>query len=345
MQKEIKKTEKLLDNNGNIANPGYAKKLFWEYNRENITASKLLIKEWDYYYIGNDSFGLALTIADMGYLGALSASFLDFENVTQVTKSSVILLPKGKLNMPKSSVVGDIDCANGKVKFKFTNDGKSRHLVGVYPKFGDNKEDLSFDIELSDTPEESMVIATPFSKNGRFYYNQKINCLTANGNFKIGKKEYKLSKENGALGTLDWGRGCWTYDNTWLWGSLQTVLPSGEKFGFNIGYGFGDTTNASENMLFFEGKSHKLDEVTFNIPQVDGKDDYMSKWTFTSNDDRFNMDFEPIIDRFAPVDVKVFCMIPHQVFGKFSGKAILDDGSVVKIKDCLGFAEKVHNKW
>jgi hypothetical protein len=38
-------------------------------------------------------------------------------------------------------------------------------------------------------------------------------------------------------------------------------------------------------------------------------------------------------------------MIPHQVFGLFSGKAILDDGTEIIIKDRLGFAEKVRNKW
>lgn len=98
-------------------------------------------------------------------------------------------------------------------------------------------------------------------------------------------------------------------------------------------------------MLFYNGKSHKLDEVTFNIPVKNGKDDYMSPWTFTSNDGRFEMNFTPILDRQAPLNVGVICMLPHQVFGKFNGKAILDDGTVIEVKDMVGFAEKVHNKW
>ena len=35
----------------------------------------------------------------------------------------------------------------------------------------------------------------------------------------------------------------------------------------------------------------------------------------------------------------------HQVFGLFSGKAVLDDGRVIEVKDFPGFAEKVENKW
>ena len=44
-------------------------------------------------------------------------------------------------------------------------------------------------------------------------------------------------------GTLDWGRGVWTYDNTWYWGSGNGTV-GGKAFGFNIGYGFGDTSAA-----------------------------------------------------------------------------------------------------
>ena len=71
----------------------------------------------------------------------------------------------------------------------------------------------------------------------------------------------------------------------------------------------------------------------------------MSPWTFTSDDGRFEMDFEPIMDRASCTDFKVLVSDQHQLFGKFTGKAILDDGTVIEIKDFLGFAEKVHNKW
>ena len=71
----------------------------------------------------------------------------------------------------------------------------------------------------------------------------------------------------------------------------------------------------------------------------------MDQWLFTSSDKRLNLDFKPLIDRYAPFDIKVMCMIPHQVFGYFSGECILDGGEVIKLNNVLGFAEKVHNKW
>ena len=132
----------------------------------------------------------------------------------------------------------------------------------------------------------------------------------------------------------------WTYDNTWYWGSGNAVV-NGKPFGFNIGYGFGNTSAATENILFYDGKGHKLDEVTFHIPP----DDYLKPWTFSSSDGRFEMTFQPIIDRCALTDVKIIISDQHQVFGKLSGTAILDDGTKLELKDVVCFAEKVRNKY
>jgi len=343
MQDHILEKGKLLGPDGNLLKKGYATNYLLEYDRLDITAPKWRIKEWDYYYIGNDDFAICLTISDMGYIGAISATVIDFKEKWQITKSAVDLFPMGKYKMPSSTKNGDASAKIGKVQMTFENDGKTRKLYGSYPKFGNDKETLAFDITLDEFPKECMFIATPFDKHGYFYYNAKINCMRANGTFTLGKRKYIFEND---LGTLDWGRGVWTYNNTWYWGSLQTRVRDGSTFGFNIGYGFGDTSAASENMLFYKGLSHKLEDVKFIIPgEEEGKDDYMSPWKFTSSDGRFEMNFTPILDRYAPVDLKFMAMIPHQVFGKFSGKAILDDGTIIELKDTLGFAEKVHNKW
>ncbi len=346
MQHEITKVQKLLNQYGNIDEPGFAKKLLWQYSRDDIKAPKIRIKEWDYYYIGTQDYGLCLTISDSGFVSCLSVSTLEFgDNPSQMNDSEIGPLPLGKLNLPATSESGNISAKVGTADMTFDNDGSVRHLYGRYDNFCNTKKTLTFDVTLTDFPEESMVIATPFDKDKHFYYNQKINCMDAEGYFEFDGKRCEFNKENKALATLDWGRGVWTYDNTWYWGSGQMILDDGSKFGFNIGYGFGNTSAASENMLFYNGKSHKLDGVTFNIPQKDGTYDYTSPWTFTSTDGRFEMSFEPVIDRQAPFDLKVICMLPHQVFGRISGTAVLDDGTKIEIKDRMAFAEHVHNKW
>lgn len=343
-QNRITERIPLLNEKGELTNPGYATSLLFDYDKKAIKAPKFRIKEWDYYFVGNENYGIALTIADNGYMGLFSASLLNFKTNFQVTKSAMVWFPMGKTNLPSTSEVGDVEAKAKDVYIRFTNDGKERKLFCKYNNFF-NFRNFEVDITLSNFPKESMVIATPFPTNKKaFYYNQKINCMDAKGYAKLGPNTYSFD-DNGSLGLLDWGRGVWTYKNTWYWGSLSTILPTGQKFGFNIGYGFGDTSAATENMLFLDGVAHKLSQVTFNIPTKDGKDDYMSDWTFTSDDGRFEMDFKPVLDRYSNTDLLVLGSLQHQVFGYFTGKAILDDGTEIVLKKAFGFAEKVSNKW
>lgn len=344
-QHEIFEQTNLLNKDGNIAEPGFAKKMLYTYNKENIKANKARLKEWDYYYISNKQYALCLTISDLGYVGALSLTVMDFITPAQFTNTSIFLFPMGKLNMPLTSQSGDCGWKNGKVEMYFQNDGKTRRLTGRYPNADKFGTDVTWDITLDQIPQESMVIATPFNKKGHFYFNQKINCMRAQGHMTLADKTCPFDGSD-SLATLDWGRGVWTYDNTWYWGSLQTRLSDGSTFGWNIGYGFGNTDAAGEDMLFYNGMAHKIGRTEFIIPgDKEGDPRFMEDWKFVSDDGRLDCVFHPIIDRYEPFDLKLMCMIPHQVFGYVSGKCVLDNGTVINLENELCFAEKVHNKW
>jgi hypothetical protein len=339
MQYEITEAIPLLDEKGNLTKAGYAKKLLPVYDRNKVKGGKTRLKEWDYYYVGNDQFGVALTIADNSYMGLDSISFLWFgDEPWEITKGPIRLFPMGKTNLPSTSTEGVTSIFGKGYEMVFRVEDGKRTLTAHMDDFKDGQP-IDIHITLMNEPEESMVICTPFEKEAHFYYNQKINCLPAEGWVEYDGVRYNFDPHTD-FGTLDWGRGVWTYDNYWYWGS-GSGYADGKPVGFNIGYGFGDTTAASENMLFYDGKCHKLDDVTFNIP----KSSYTDPWTFTSSDGRFEMDFVPILDRAAKIDVKFIITDQHQVFGRLSGKAVLDDGTVLEIKDCLCFAEDVHNKY
>lgn len=331
----------LLDKDGNLCQAGYAFGLVKKYSRDAVKASKMRIKEWDYYYVGNQEYGVALTVADNSYMSMASASLMDFKNKKFVTDSEIKLFSNGKLRLPSSSLAGDVIYESKRVKIKFVNFGDRRQLVCSFDKWGAKKSRFACRFELTDMPSQSMVIATPFDKKAHFYYNQKINCMTAEGYFSIDGQATNMSGQ----AVLDWGRGVWTYKNTWYWSSLSCDAQ-GRKFGFNLGYGFGCNDAATENMLFVDGKAHKLNDVVFNIPKTaDGKDDFLSEWTVTSDDHRLNLRFEPILDRNDKISLGVLATDQHQVFGRFFGDATLDDGETVTLNGQIGFAEKVFNKW
>ena len=336
---EVTKVQPLLKSDGSLTELGWAKQQFWQYDRTKIKALRFRIKEWDYYLVLNEDFAGAFTISDDGYIGLQSVSLLNFKEGWEHTQTILNPFPMGKFHLPQSSDAGDTVYKDKRLHMEFqVRDGKRR--IGCQFKNFYQGKPFSCSIVLEQPKMDTMVIATPWKeKKTAFYYNQKINCMPASGTMTFDGKTYTFSKETD-FGTLDWGRGVWTYDNRWYWGSGNTVL-NGKPFGFNIGYGFGDTTAASENMLFYDGTAHKLDDVTFHIPE----DSYMKPWTFSSSDGRFEMDFVPVLDRAARTAAVIIETDQHQVFGRMSGRAVLDDGTVLEIKDVMCFAENVHNRY
>lgn len=333
----------LLDENGNLIEAGYAFDLVREYNRKDIKGLKTRIKEWDYYYIGDKEYGIALTIDDNSYMGLVSVSVIDYKNKTDVTKSYMRWLTFGEVKFPSSSKDGDVFCESKKYSMYFSNKNGKRRLV-CHMKNVRKGEDFDCDITLENTTDKSMVIATPFYKKKHFYYNQKINLLKSKGFFKLGKFFHQFKKDE-TLGVLDWGRGVWTYSNTWYWSSLNAYTYDGHRIGFNLGYGFGDTSKASENMFFYDKEAYKLEDVEFIMQKDDkGKPKFLEDWIIKSKDGCIDLIFHPMIDRYSNTNALIIQSNQHQVFGSFRGEIKVGDKSFF-IDNLIGFAEMVKNRW
>ncbi len=337
---EVTSVQKLLRVDGSLKEPGWSRQLVQIYSREDIKAPKFRIKEWDYYLVVSKECALAFTISDDGYVGLHSVSLITFGDTPwEHTETILQPFPMGKLHLPETSERGNTVYRDRRLNMEFAKEDGRRRIVCSFKNFLDGKT-FTCDLTLEQPPMDTMVIATPWKESRKaFYYNQKINCMRASGEAHFDGKTYVFDPGTD-FGTLDWGRGVWTYDNTWYWGSGNGVVD-GKPFGFNIGYGFGDTSAASENILFYDGVGHKLDDVTFHIP----KHSYLEPWKISSSDGRFEMDFIPVLDRAAKIDVKLITTDQHQVFGRMSGTAVLDDGTKLEIRDLLCFCEKVHNKY
>lgn len=334
----------LHQTNGLLSETGYATSLMKTYDRKRIKAPKWRVKEWDYYLIASEDYALALTIADNGYMGMDSVSVIDFKNNKQYTKSAMSFMPMGKRGLPSSSVSGATRAVGKDYEINFVVTPEKRDIYGHFYNFTGENSQLLFDLSLQSPASDSMVIVTPFeNKPHHFYYNQKINCLPASGHVILDKEDFYFAPST-AFGVLDWGRGVWPYKNTWYWGSLSGVVM-GKPFGLNIGHGFGDTSRATENMIIYGGMASKLGQVSFFVPQKDGKEDYLSPWQVNDDSNRLNLFFEPILDRSANINAFVLASVQHQVFGHFSGTVVTDSGEILTLNRMIGFLEKVYNKW
>jgi hypothetical protein len=339
MQQRIEGPGNLLNADGTLAHRGYATRPVLTYNRENIKAPAWKIKEWDFYQVSNDDYCVQLTIGHVSYAGEVSIRFFEFESGYRVDFSHMLLLPFGSLNMPRSAESGDLAYRSKQVEMAFRVRDGGRSLSartkgdGKTPPFG-------IEIELEQPDAAGIVMATPFDEDKRyFYYNHKINCMPARGTVRVGGREYRFEPES-AFGLLDWGRGVWPYRHEWFWGSGSGYVD-GKRFGFNIGYGFGNTSAATENILFYDGTAHKLENVYFDLPGGG----YMSKKVFTSDGGRFEMEFTPIYDRYTETKLLFVDTRCHQLFGKWNGRAVLDDGTVLEVKDLTAFVEHAVNRW
>lgn len=345
MQHEIVSPQPLLRSDGRITEEGWARFPYWRYDRKAIKAPPLRVKEWDYYSIlsPDGRYGLTLTASDLDYAGLFAVCFLDFEKAYFCQVDSLSVLPRGGTGLGPDSDAGSFSRADGKLVLEFEYRPGVRILSFAAPGIVDAEGEagLSGRIELAQAPDlQSLNIATSWAEDRRaFYYNRKINCMPATGGFSVGKNRYGFDPERD-FGALDWGRGNWTYSNRWFWASASG-WADGIPFGWNLGYGFTDRTPASENVLFHGGIAHKIEEVEF----VYDAGDYLKPWRFASSDGRFEMDFKPLVDRNSAMDLGLIASRQHQVFGEYSGTAVLDDGRRVEVDRFLGFAEDVANRF
>lgn len=330
----------LLDATGNVCESGYAFSQVKKYSRAAIKGLRLRIKEWDYYCFCDDKFAVALTVADNSYMTLGSVSVIDFRRLKYTTKSKIVFFPCNRLDMPSDCSKGDVHFDKGGVKLDFVIDGNGVRILNCEYKEFDGKKAFACELKLNPPVGDNITVVVPFEKARRFYYNTKINCLTGCGWFSVGDERHEF---NNGCGGLDWGRGVWPYKNTWYWSSLSCMID-GKPFGLNLGYGFGKPT-ASENVIFFGGKGHKLGNVRFDIPHTAGRFDYLKTWSIVDDAERLKLTFYPLIDRKDKTNALIISTDQHQVFGKFYGEAILDDGTIVTLDGNIGFAERVTNKW
>ena len=75
---EVTAIQMLLNDRGELNEPGWSRRMLQKYDRWMIRAPKWRIKEWDYYLVLAQGFGAAFTISDDGYIGLQSVSLLEF---------------------------------------------------------------------------------------------------------------------------------------------------------------------------------------------------------------------------------------------------------------------------
>lgn len=344
MQREITAPSPLLDQSGALAQVGWARQPYLDCNLENAyfyrcrSLQTLRIKRWDYYGVTTPDFFFSATLSHVGYLGLVFVYVLDFASGDLVEETLMVPLGRG-IHLARNSDSGDSFFDNGRVRVAFRLEKGKRCVQVDWPAFH-RGQGIAADLTLHCPQEhESMVIVIPM-RGQRFYYNRKINCLPTEGWIRHGQRRFNLQPDK-ALGNMDWGRGVWEYQSFWVWASASAFLDDGRTLGLNMGYGFGDTSAATENAFVLNGRIHKLEKVAFDYDPHN----FMRPWRMHSPDGRLNLEFMPFKERVAKSNLLLLYSEVHQMFGRYSGTLRTDEGEELHIRDVIGFAEEHHARW
>ena len=342
LQREYTQKTPLLNPDGSLNARGWARKNVFTYDRD-LVKHKNRRKEWDFYQLSNGSLMVQISFANISLGGYASAVLVDLkQGKVLCSKMAPFLGGKNKYVLPaRGDVPGKVRMEVGKAVFETETAETARRL---HFSMGDVVCDFMMDI----LPGlENITTVLPFPKHpDRYFMTTKQNCMPCAGSFRIGEKSWDFSRDD-TFCILDWGRVCTPYSLVWYWGSGSGWVegPDGKKhlFGFEITWGIGDESNATETCLFWDGKAHKLGPVDVKaFPKPDG---YEKPWEFVSEDDRFHLTMKPFRDHHSDLNILAMRMHSHQVHGLWHGTVTLDDGTVVEIKNLYAFCEYVENRW
>jgi hypothetical protein len=333
-EKELKQRGTVLTRDG-TPNPGWSRRMLLSYNRKEIHASPFRIKEWDWYQIQNDHLCLQFTIGHASYAGQVDVMLFDFVKGEKIfEKSRILALPFNSLHMPSDAEAdGRLAYDKGGVFVEYVTKGCSRTITCRW----DNVESR---IVMEHRHPDSLVLNVPFNENPHdFYYNEKINCMPGSGFVRRGNDRWTFDEKD-SFGILDWGRGVWPFHNEWYW-SNGTCYIEGKLFGFNTGCGFGNSSTAGENIVFYDGASYKLGRTDFFV----NTDDYLQPWHIRDREQRLDLTLTPCYDRKTSTKLLWIDNCTHQMYGKFTGTVVLSETQKLHIDNVYSFAEHAVNNW
>jgi hypothetical protein len=170
-------------------------------------------------------------------------------------------------------------------------------------------------------------------------YTQKTTPIHLKGEITINGRKTALESPK-YMGLMDWTAGYMRRETFWNWAASASVLSDGRTFGMNLSCGVNETS-FTENGFWIDGKLTKVSTVGFEF----NPKNFYDPWRITSADGKVNLMFDSEHHRSEKVNALVIATRFTQMMGVFNGTLRTDDNTVIKIKNCPGWAEDHYAKW
>ena len=338
-QIEIKEPVPVFDESGRPANFGWSKAPCFLCDQNYLSASRFSISEGDRYILISPTHLVLLEILDDGYLGYNFVTIVSYKerNKEKNCSSQTFVTPfsMGSFSLPWDSETDSVRLNEKKILLNFANTENGVKIIKAdVPKFHRGQSLRGAVVLTPPEGAESLVTNMPWRGESKaFSCLRRSPWYSAEGVIQFGTKEIVFTQGNG-WGIFDWSRGIRPRSDLRFW-ATGCGKAEGHQFGFSVGYSSADSSTGTENAIFIDGKIHKLHQVSFYIPSAK-----LEPWHFTSNDNRFEMEFKPVQERDESHQMFFHSMKRRQIFGYFNGKVVLDDNSEFKFEDIAGMAER-----
>jgi hypothetical protein len=348
-QREITEPVEVLNAEGRADTFGWSRSLVFNYDPAVLRNLPLMNTSQDRYILFSPSHVLIFEALDEGIYGTVNIHLLTLKEKAVLSHSRHFNFPLGSLGLPPRSDTGDVKVPlkRGFVEFAAMNGGPRLVKVDI-PSFA-NYRSLRGVVVLSppDAPgglnapvpppgEESLLTCLPWrGEKNAFRLARRSPWYSAEGVVQVGGQNIPFVKDR-AWGIFEWSRGIRPRKDQSYW-AAGCGMEGPRQVSFSVGFGQVDSSYATENAFFVDGRLHKLDQVTFHISPRD----WLLPWHFTSNDDRLEMTFTP---QFEWKERHLFFLINYQshrrVWGSFSGRVILDSGEILSFRNISGYATR-----
>ncbi|AMB59903.1 DUF2804 domain-containing protein [Microterricola viridarii] len=187
------------------------------------------------------------------------------------------------------------------------------------------------------TGHEGMGVVVPWNER-LFQYTVKDVARPAHGSVTVDGVRHELTAGE-SWATLDHGRGRWPYSMTWNWGAASGIVD-GKRIGLQLGGKWTAGTGSTENSLSVDGRLTKYgDELVWEY----STSDFLAPWRIRG--EHLDLLFTPEFDRSSQTNMLVIGSETHQCFGSYTGTAVDENGTVLRVDGVYGWAEHVHNRW
>jgi hypothetical protein len=290
-------------------------------------------KRWNHWCITTPQWMLALTLADLDYLGYGAAYFLDLDSGRAVAHTQLrpfafgcqlpdLPLESHAFNHPRLQL--RIDEHPGRLR-----------LTAAAPDIGGQPLQVALDIQRP-AHLQSVNLVAPL-RGGGFHATSRQLGLPASGSLQLGRKQYSCAPGQ-SFAALDFGRGVWPLNSHWQRAAF--AAPGG--IAGNFGSGWLEHSGLSENALWFGGELQHLDsplsiEQSAHAP--------LAPWHLDSADERVALRFSPRQLHRACPKLGPFHADTQQWFGRYDGVLRGPKGERVPVDGALGWLGATHARW